>query len=176
MRRMQRGLVLVTVTLLTAAPAPAALQFLAVMKPQISGDVIAPRVGETLMEISAVWTRAPKSVEYHWLDCAPGQSIEQCAAIPGATGRSYTLRASDVGFALVAAETGHDASGQTAVGVTPATSQVQPADGRPIPPAPEPPRCRSPIPRCPARATSGTRSPRRRARGRRAPTRSPTSG
>jgi hypothetical protein len=140
MRRMQLGLVLVTVALLTAAPAPAApLQFSAVMNPQISGDVNAPRVGETLTEISAVWTRAPKSVEYQWLDCAPGQSIEQCAAIPGATRRSYTLQASDAGFYLVAGETGHDASGQTAVGVSPSTSQVQPADGRPIPPAPEPP-------------------------------------
>src|SRR4051812_1762426 len=140
MSRMQLGLVLVTVALLRAAPAPAApLQFSAVMNPQISGDVNVPRVGETLTEISAVWTRAPKSVEYHWLDCAPGQSIDQCVAIPGATRRSYTLQASDAGFYLVVGETGHDASGQTAVGVSPSTSQVQPADGRPIPPAPEPP-------------------------------------
>src|SRR3954452_7020571 len=140
MRWMQLGLVLGTVTLATAAPASAApLQFSAVMKPQISGDVNAPRVGETLTEISAVWTRVPKSVEYRWLDCAPGQSIVQCAPIPGATGRSYTLQASDVGLYVVVAETGHDASGQTAVGVTAPTSQVQPADGRPIPPAPEPP-------------------------------------
>jgi hypothetical protein len=140
MRRMQLGLVLVTVTLLTAGLAAAApLQFSAVMDPRISGDVNAPRVGETLTEISAVWTRAPKSVDYHWLDCAPGQSIEQCAPIPGATGRSYTLQASDVGLYLVVAETGHDASGQTAVAVTPSTSRIQPADGRPIPPAPEPP-------------------------------------
>jgi hypothetical protein len=140
MRRMQLGLVLVTVTLLAAVPAAAApLQFSAVMKPQISGDVNAPRVGETLTEISAVWSRAPKSVEYRWLDCAPGQSIVQCATIPGATGRSYTLQAADVGLYVVVAETGHDAAGQTAVAVTPSTSQVQPADGRPIPPAPEPP-------------------------------------
>lgn len=140
MRRMQLGLVLVTVMLPTAAPAPAApLQFSAVMKPQISGDVNAPRVGETLTEISAVWSRAPKSVDYRWLDCAPGQSIEQCTAIPGATARSYTLQASDAGLYVVVGETGHDASGQTAVAVTPATSQVQPADGQPIPPAPEPP-------------------------------------
>jgi hypothetical protein len=138
MRRMV--LVLVTMTLLPASPALAApLQFSAVMNPRISGDVNAPRVGETLTEISAVWTRAPKSVDYHWLDCAPGQSIVQCAPIPGATGRSYTLQASDAGSYVVVAETGHDASGQTAVGVAPATSQVQPADGRPIPPAPEPP-------------------------------------
>jgi hypothetical protein len=140
MRRMQLGLVLVSVTLLAAVPAAAApLQFSAVMKPQISGDVNAPRVGETLTEISAVWSRAPKSVEYRWLDCAPGQSIVQCATIPGATGRSYTLQAADVGLYVVVAETGHDAAGQTAVAVTPSTSQVQPADGRPIPPAPEPP-------------------------------------
>jgi hypothetical protein len=140
MRRMQLGLVLVTATLLTAAPAVAApLQFSAVMKPQISGDVNTPRVGETLTEISAVWTRAPKSVDYHWLDCTAGQSIDQCAAIPGATGRSYTLQASDAGLYVLVDETGHDASGQTAVAVTPPTFQVQPADGRPIPPAPEPP-------------------------------------
>src|SRR4051812_10701597 len=109
MRRMQLGLVLVTVMLPTAAPASAApLQFSAVMQPQISGHVNAPRVGETLTEISAVWSRAPKSFEYRWLDCAPGQSIDQCRAIPGATGRSYTLQASDAGLYVVVAETGHD--------------------------------------------------------------------
>lgn len=142
MRRMQLGLCLVTATLLMAAPAVVAaapLQYSAVMRPRISGELNGPRVGETLTEISAVWTSAPKSVEYRWLRCAPGQSIAQCAGIAGATGRSYTLQPADVGFAVVVAETAHSTAGDTAVGVSPGTSLVQAADGRPIRPAPDPP-------------------------------------
>jgi hypothetical protein len=140
MRRMQLGLCLITATLLTATPADAApLQFSAVVAPRISGDTVSPRVGETLTEISAAWSSYPMSVEYQWRDCAPGQSVEQCTSIPGATGRSYTLQPSDAGFYVMVIETAHSKSGDTAVAVSPATSRVQPADGLPIPPAPEPP-------------------------------------
>jgi hypothetical protein len=140
MRRMPLVLVLVTLTVSSPAPAAAApLPFGVVMQPRLSGNTFTPRVGETLTEINAVYNRMPKSVAYSWLRCAPGQSIAECAAVPGGDARSYTLQPSDVGFQMVVAETGSSASGATSVGVSPGTPPVQPANGLPIPPAPEPP-------------------------------------
>ena len=138
MRWMPLGLVLVTMTVTAPTPAAAApLPFGVVMEPRLSGNTFTPRVGETLTEISAVYNRMPKSVAYSWRRCAPGQSIVDC--VPVGDARSYTLQPADAGFHMVVAETGHSASGATAVGTSPGTPAVLPADGLPIPPAPEPP-------------------------------------
>lgn len=140
MRWMLLGLVPVTLTVIAPAPAAAEpLPFAVVMQPRLSGDTLSPRVGETLTEISAMYNRMPKSVVYSWRRCAPGQSVPECAAVPGGEARSYTLQPSDAGFHMIVVETGRSASGETASGVSPGTPQVQPADGLPIPPAPEPP-------------------------------------
>lgn len=122
MRRMPLGLVLVTLTVAAPTPAAAApLPFGVVMQPRLSGNTLEPRVGETLTEISAVYNRMPKSVAYSWRRCAPGQSIVDCAPVPGGDARSYTLQPSDVGFHMVVAETGRSASGETSIGVSPGT-------------------------------------------------------
>jgi hypothetical protein len=136
MRWMPLGLVLATLTMpATAQAGTAPFAYSVVTQPQISGNPYPPRVGETLTEISAVYNRFPKSVDYHWRRCAPGQAIADCAE--AGNGRSYTLQPADVGFYVVVAETGHSASGETAVGVSLGTPAV--VDGQPARPAPEPP-------------------------------------
>jgi hypothetical protein len=136
MRWMPLGLLLGMLMMPTAAQAATVpVPYSVVVQPTISGNPDAPRVGETLTAISAVYNRFPTSVGYHWQRCAPGQAFVDCAN--AGNGRSYTLQPADVGSYMVVAEPGHDASGQIAVGISPATPAV--TDGQPVRSAPEPP-------------------------------------
>jgi hypothetical protein len=63
-------------------------------RPALSGDAV---VGSILQTTSGTWTGAT-SFRYAWQECAPNGN--DCAAIAGATGRSYTVRSADVGREL----------------------------------------------------------------------------
>ena len=97
-----------------AAPSNTAL-------PQISGSA---RRGQTLQASTGSWTNSPASYIYQWQDC--NSAGTDAANIPGATGSSYTLAASDVGdtirvllIASGAGGTGTAVSQQTAVVLPP---------------------------------------------------------
>jgi hypothetical protein len=61
--------------------------------PTIAGT---PQRGSTLTAIEGTWTgRAPITFAYQWLRCGPNG--QNCAAIIGATGKTYLLRQADVG-------------------------------------------------------------------------------
>ncbi|HSZ14187.1 MAG TPA: RHS repeat-associated core domain-containing protein [Solirubrobacteraceae bacterium] len=79
-----------------------------------------PVVGTTLSVASnGTWSNGPLAYTYQWEDCTGAL----CTAIAGATNQSYTPRASDAGYTLVAAVTALNAGG-TAVASSAATSVV----------------------------------------------------
>ncbi len=91
-----------------------------------------PKVGQTLTVSPGSWSGNPTSFDYQWQDC--NLDIVVCTAIVGATGTTYGVRVTDLGFRLrvvVTARNGKGsataASAPTAV-VTPATPQP---NGRP---------------------------------------------
>ena len=63
--------------------------------PKISGTA---QVGLTLTATRGTWTGNPTSFHFQWLRCDTTGAA--CAAIPGATGKSYTPTATDVGHTL----------------------------------------------------------------------------
>ena len=77
-----------------------------VVPPVIFGDVVA---GQTLSGGIGFWTNAPSSFSYQWKRC--DASGANCVSIPGATGSSYTLTASDVGVKLRLTVTASNAAG-----------------------------------------------------------------
>lgn len=80
--------------------------------PWISG---APQVGATLTASEGAWTGTPTSYTFAWSSCdASGAS---CAAISGATAKTYTAVAADAGHTLRVTVTAKNAGGST-----PATS------------------------------------------------------
>jgi hypothetical protein len=68
----------------------------------VTGDAVQ---GQTLTVGTGAWTNSPSSFGYQWEDCATadGQppTTGSCSPIAGATSSSYTVKASDVGKALV---------------------------------------------------------------------------
>ena len=79
--------------------------------PSISG-ADPPQVGDVLTETPAVWAGSPTEIQVQWEDCAPGSvTTETCTPIAGATGTTYTVAASDVGFSLLVQETASNADG-----------------------------------------------------------------
>ncbi len=74
--------------------------------PTISGD---PSVGQTLVEGHGNWSGGPTSYGYQWEDC--NSAGADCSPIPVATGQSYTLTASDLGYTIRVQETATDADG-----------------------------------------------------------------
>ena len=83
--------------------------------PKLSGDV---RQGSTLTTTVGSWSSTTTvRFAYGWLRCdAAGNG---CAAIPGATGNSYTLAAADVGHTIRSQVTVTNASGSTAASSSP---------------------------------------------------------
>lgn len=88
-------------------------------KPSITGT---PKVGQTLSETHATWANSPTSYAYQWQRC--NASGSQCAAISGATQRTYTLGNADAGFTIRVAETASNGSGRGNPAVSAATSPV----------------------------------------------------
>ena len=81
----------------------------------VSGSAVQ---GQTLTAVNGSWTNSPTSFAHQWQRCDTSGS--NCAAIPGATGQTYTLAAADVGSTVRVQETASNASGAGA----PASSQA----------------------------------------------------
>lgn len=87
--------------------------------PTISGPA---EVGLTLKATRGTWTGNPTSFHFQWLRCDTTGAA--CAAIPGATGKSYTPTTTDIGHTLRVRVTARNSSGSatttsTATGVVP---------------------------------------------------------
>ena len=93
-------------------------------RPTITGD---PRVGESLTANDGTWSNTPTSFAYQWQRCDIDAIV--CGSVPGATGKTYGVRAADVGFRVRVQVTARNASG-AGTATSAATSIVQPA--RPI--------------------------------------------
>ena len=89
-------------------------------RPTISGT---PRVGESLTANEGTWTGNPTSFGYQWQRCDIDAVL--CANVPGATGKSYGVRAADVGFRVRVEVTARNASG-AGTATSAATSIAQP--------------------------------------------------
>jgi hypothetical protein len=92
-----------------------------VLPPTVSGTTTQ---GQTLSATSGTWSDSSSSFTYAWQDC--DSSGANCAAISGATGGSYALRASDVGHTLRVVVTATNAGGSGSA-TSNATSSVDPA-------------------------------------------------
>jgi hypothetical protein len=75
-------------------------------RPTISGN---PQVGETLTANEGQWTNNPTSFAFQWQRCDVDAIV--CGDVPGATGRTYGVRAADVGFRVRVRVTGRNAAG-----------------------------------------------------------------
>lgn len=78
-------------------------------RPTISGEAT---VGETLTANEGTWTNSPTSFSYQWQQC----DIDRISCLPvvGATGKTYGIRAADVGFRLRVRVTATNANGSGA--------------------------------------------------------------
>lgn len=87
--------------------------------PVISGT---PIEGNVLTASLLPWTNAPSSVGYQWEDC--DSTGLHCQPITGATGRTYTLAASDIGQRIVVDESATNAGGTSVPAISVATGVV----------------------------------------------------
>jgi hypothetical protein len=76
-------------------------------RPALSGDAV---VGSTLQATAGTWVGAT-ALRFAWQQCSAGGN--DCAAIAGATGRTYTVRSADVGQELRAQATAVNKYGST---------------------------------------------------------------
>jgi hypothetical protein len=92
-----RGVVIVTIALLTFAAAPA-LGADVTQVPTISGD---PTPGSLLTVTASpgAWTPAGATAGYDWLRCT-GADLASCAPIAGSCDFGYTVRDADLGYTL----------------------------------------------------------------------------
>lgn len=92
--------------------------------PSISGTATENQV---LTANEGTWTGQPSSYAYQWLQC--DTSGNACADIKDATGKTYTLRSSDVGKTIRVRVTAANADGKTAVtsGATGTVASAGPA-------------------------------------------------
>ena len=86
----------------------------------IAGDAVE---GQTLSESHASWSGSPTSYSYQWQSC--DGSGNNCSAIPGATGQSYTLTTGDVGHTIRVQEAATNAGGSSDAATSPQTTVVQ---------------------------------------------------
>ena len=75
-------------------------------RPTIAGE---PEVGQELTAEEGTWTNSPTSFGYQWQRC--DIDAVSCFAVVGATGKTYGVRAADVGFRLRVAVTARNANG-----------------------------------------------------------------
>ena len=75
-------------------------------RPTITGD---PEAGQELTAEEGSWTNTPTSYTYQWQRC--DIDAIACGAVPGATGKTYGVRAADVGFRLRVEVTARNANG-----------------------------------------------------------------
>jgi hypothetical protein len=75
-------------------------------RPTVAGE---PEVGQELTAEDGTWTNSPTSFGYQWQRC--DVDAIACAAVVGATGKTYGVRAADVGFRLRVAVTARNANG-----------------------------------------------------------------
>ncbi len=78
--------------------------------------------GQTLRAFKGSWSEEPTSYEYRWTLC--DNAGEHCAAIGGATSKSYIPTGSDVGHRLRVEETARNATGAGAPASSAASAQV----------------------------------------------------
>ena len=75
-------------------------------RPTITGD---PEVGQELTAEDGTWTNTPTSFAYQWQRC--DIDAVACVVVAGATGKTYGVRAADVGFRLRVEVTARNANG-----------------------------------------------------------------
>jgi hypothetical protein len=80
-----------------------------------------PEVSEVLTSDDGSWTGNPTSFAFQWQHCE-ADNIASCFDIPGASGKTYTARAADVGYRLRVEVTAKNANGSGIA--TSATSAV----------------------------------------------------
>lgn len=91
--------------------------------PTISGD---PRAGQTLTASPGSWSgTTPITYTYQWFRC--GANLDNCAALAGASGNTYTVQSDDVGKRLLVQVTATNADGSGTAEASTAT--VAPAGG-----------------------------------------------
>ena len=94
--------------------------------PSITGT---PVKGQTLSGQHGTWSSAPTSYAYAWQRCDTAGN--NCTAIAGAAGTSYTLAAADVSHTIRVRVTASNMGGAGAPALSPATAVVQ-ASGSPV--------------------------------------------
>ena len=92
--------------------------------PTLSGTAL---VGQKLTTTKGTWTHNPTSFHYAWSRCDGVGGA--CLTIAGATGKSYTVKAADVGHTLRSTVTAQNSAGATPA--TSAPSAVVPPSGCP---------------------------------------------
>ena len=96
----------------------------ATAQPVVAG---APVQGKTVQVTTGTWSPVPTNLTYRWERC--NENGRTCAAIPNATGTSYTVTSADVGHALLAVV--RAANGTTVQNAfSTATPEVVPALGQ----------------------------------------------
>jgi hypothetical protein len=97
--------------------------------PTITGT---PKAGQVLTANPGSWSGNPTSYTYQWQRC--DVDVASCSNVLGATSRTYTATAGDVGYRLRVRVTAHNAKG-SATATSAITAVVQPAvritNGRP---------------------------------------------
>ena len=96
--------------------------------PTISGT---PRVGQVLTASTGSWSGSPTSFVYRWQDCNLDAVV--CTDISGAVAKTYSVRASDVGFRIRVVVTAKNAKGSATAASAP-TAAARPTttpNGRP---------------------------------------------
>lgn len=97
----------------TPAPAPVSSAPTAAVLPAVPGNIAPPTIsgpvqqGQTLSLLQGVWTNSPTSITDQWEACTG----LNCAVIPGQTGATYTLTASDVGHTIEVVENAANSGG-----------------------------------------------------------------
>jgi hypothetical protein len=100
------------------SPAPPAVPA-ATTSPTISGTTTQ---GQVLNEGHASWTNGPTGYAYQWDDC--DASGNNCSAISGATGQTYTLTSTDVGHTIRVIEAASNAGGSGTAAVSASTAVI----------------------------------------------------
>jgi hypothetical protein len=59
------------------------------ISPAADSTTTSPQIGDTLTEVPATWSGTPTTITIQWLEC--DYSGNNCFAIPGATGPTYTV-------------------------------------------------------------------------------------